>query len=124
VVDRVIASMEPGVVYASFVKAAACAFMDATSPTVKHAVVSTPVSLMAVSLKQRRGTPSARHAFLLRKDFHDAAKYEWQHSWKRGSRTDCCRCLRFGTDRIQQQILFSAGHIGQILDMSWTYSNV
>jgi hypothetical protein len=78
---------------------------------------------MAVSLKQRK-TPSARHAFLLRKDFHDAAKYEWQHSWKRGSRTDCCLCLRYGTDKIQHQILFSAGHIGQILDMSWTYSNV
>ena len=53
--------------------------------TVVFGIIANPVVdqgsalLMAVSLKQRR-TPSARHAFLLRTDYHAAAKYGWRHS--------------------------------------------
>jgi hypothetical protein len=43
---------------------------------VNNVVVSTPVSLMAVFLKQRRRTLSARHAFLLLTDYHALVRYE------------------------------------------------
>ena len=109
VMEGAFVSIKPGGLYAGFVKAEVYAFMDAISPTVKHAVVSTPVSLMAVLLKQGRGTPSVGHVFLLRTENHGVAKFGWLHSWRHGPRTDCCRCLRSGTDRTLIQILFSAG---------------